>query len=390
MTMKREFRYLPHERILELFQAFVATGMASHRKLDDLNRDMNRHFAAGLDTEGAPKDRLLRTLSDLNRVERLNDGSVPFAQWLGAAEPMMLEHAQVEIVRRALRDVDQSEVGTAAVETPSAPPPVIAPEQLERIKAGHRTDMLPFAFLTRGAVVGRSVARLRVPRHDGGQPAMYDGEPKLYLGTGWLLTSDLLITNHHVLNARDENESKPAAEPDLCVQAEKTQVQFGYEAPDSSPETVAVAGLEAWSAWTGPLDYAIVRLRDKQDETRSPLRLCERPLMLPDDVEDYPALNIIQHPLGGPKMVAFRNNQVVQVTDVEIWYYTDTRRGASGAPVLDDAWQAVALHKRWTPTTGLTYQGKKAAWVNVGTQIAAILADLKARKPELWGEILGR
>jgi V8-like Glu-specific endopeptidase len=378
-----EFRYLPQPRITELFKALVDTGLATHRKLDDLNADMNRHFVASLDTDGAPLDRLLRTLAELNRVERLADGSVPLAQWLGAAEPRMISSEEgAKVVQAALNDVLRGGVKAPDVQAPPVP------AGFEQTKDLTRTDMLPFAFLTQGARVGRSVARLAVPRYEGGEPVIFKGKPKTYLGTGWLITPDLLVTNHHVVNARDDGTH--AAEADLRLQAGKTQVQFDYENPDAAIESEAVTELAAWAPLDGPLDYAIVRLAQKQDATRPPLRLRREAMKLPADVAEYPALNIVQHPLGGPKMVAFRNNQVVQVMDGDLWYYTDTQRGSSGAPVLDDDWRVVALHKRWTWATGLKYQGKSASWVNVGTQIASILADLRAKESPVLGEILSQ
>jgi len=378
-----EFRYLPQPRIRELLQAFVDAGMDTQRKLDSLEGDINRQFIASLDTGGSPLDRLMTTLNALNRVERLVDGTVPFLQWLGAAEMVMSAVEQVKVVREALRDAGQGGVKAPDVQTHPAP------AGFERTKDSARTDMLPFDFLTRGAIAGRAVARLQVPSFQGGQPVILNGKPKMYLGTGWLLTSDLLITNHHVVNARDDDEAN-AAEPDLRLQAAKTVAQFDYENPDAASVSEAVAELAAWAPLDGALDYAFLRLAETQGATRPPLRLQREPMKLPPDVADYPALNIVQHPMGGPKMVAFRNNQVVQVIQGDLEYYTDTQRGSSGAPVLDDAWRVVALHKKWTWATGLNYQGKSASWVNVGTQVASILADLAAKGSPLLAEILGQ
>jgi hypothetical protein len=51
----------------------------------------------------------------------------------------------------------------------------------------------------------------------------------------------------------------------------------------------------------------------------------------------------------------------------------------------------VALHREASRRFGrLNFQGKDTAWVNVGTPIALIVADLKEKAPALWAEIGAR
>jgi hypothetical protein len=88
-------------------------------------------------------------------------------------------------------------------------------------------------------------------------------------------------------------------------------------------------------------------------------------------------------------MLACRNNLAYQTDGADLWYFTDTDAGSSGAPVCNDSWNVVALHKRWREVDGVRYQGKDTAVLNVGTQIHAILADLDARSLPVLGEILG-
>ena len=63
--------------------------------------------------------------------------------------------------------------------------------------------------------------------------------------------------------------------------------------------------------------------------------------------------------------------------------------GSSGSPVFDDQWRVVALHRGSTMVTNVQFQGKSVAYVNVGTQLAAIQADLKANYANLWTKITG-
>jgi hypothetical protein len=57
--------------------------------------------------------------------------------------------------------------------------------------------------------------------------------------------------------------------------------------------------------------------------------------------------------------------------------------------VLDDKWQVVALHRGSTVAQNVKFQGKSVAWVNIGTQMSAIAADLSARYPALFTEVKG-
>ena len=104
---------------------------------------------------------------------------------------------------------------------------------------------------------------------------------------------------------------------------------------------------------------------------------------------DNVAVNVIQHPDGGSKRVGLRNNLVNDTTDRDVRYFTDTKEGASGSPVLTDAWTVCALHKG-SRLARVQFQGKPTAYVNVGTQIAAVLDDLKLRHPDVHAEVLAR
>ena len=62
-------------------------------------------------------------------------------------------------------------------------------------------------------------------------------------------------------------------------------------------------------------------------------------------------------------------------------YLTDTLRGSSGAPVLDDSWQVVAMHhgyKKVDPTLYQEEAGKNnvVKYHNEGIVISDILGDL--------------
>jgi endonuclease G, mitochondrial len=136
----------------------------------------------------------------------------------------------------------------------------------------------------------------------------------IYLGTGWLFTSKLVMTNHHVVNARNDEEPR-AAEGDLALQAKGTLVQFDFDGDAVAGVEVAVAKLEAWDP---ALDYAVLRI---PEAARAPLARAAAPIALGSDPVP---VNIIQHPGGRPKRYGIRNNLVSASEATELRYFTDT------------------------------------------------------------------
>jgi endonuclease G, mitochondrial len=228
--------------------------------------------------------------------------------------------------------------------------------------------------MQRGIEAGRAVAKLSVPRHDGGKPAHNsDGKPVIHLGTGWLIASRLLLTNHHVVNARDEGEPA-ASEADLRRQAIAALALFDYDRETVAGFPVKLTELVAWDP---ALDYALLRL-DPAAPERPPLRLGQK--FTPTKSADaYIAVNIIQHPGGLAKKFGIRNNLLTAATDTELRYFTDTFGGSSGSPVLNDQWEAIALHRGATWVKGVRFNGRDVAYVNVGTQLSTITQDLARR-----------
>jgi hypothetical protein len=55
--------------------------------------------------------------------------------------------------------------------------------------------------------------------------------------------------------------------------------------------------------------------------------------------------------------------------------------------VLDDTWRVVALHRGSRRVEGVKFQGLKTAFVNLGTHITAIEADMSARFSAIIEEI---
>ena len=328
-------------------------------------------FAASLAGFANAVDQFQSDLAKLNMVERLADGQVPIATFLGNAAFQLRLRSRDEA-----RLFDQARAGIGSVA--SGVPPLPAPAGLTEVVTNEQIigddDSVDIGFLAGGIQMARAVAMIVVPRFENGTQVMLpNGGPWVLRGTAWIVAPGIAMTNHHVINARRSDEA--AAGPgDLSLQAQGATIEFGFDAKDAATASATVSKLLASNA---TLDYALLEIAGAPDVPVPRLR-SKLITVLPTS---RMVVNIIQHPRGEPKQVALRNNLVTAADAETLRYFTDTDYGSSGSPVCDDQWQVVALHRGARHVDDTSYQGKTEAYVNFGSQIQAILGDIRNAAP---------
>jgi V8-like Glu-specific endopeptidase len=339
-------------------------------------------FVGGLADGDSPLNQFSLDLLKMNEVERLAEGLVPILVYLqNVADQLALRsRPESELFKQTANEIENRASGKAVIDLP---PPATLPEVTQQQAIVGRDDMVDFDFLKRALTAGHSIGRILVPKFfDGRQVMLPSGAPWVLRGTAWLIAPKLVVTNHHVVNVRAAEEAD-ASDDDLRLQSTNATVEFDFDR--AAADRVLRVGVESLAIASRNLDYAILRLG--RDPERPPLVINPAPIELA--ATSYLPVNIIQHPRGEPKRVAFRNNLVTAADAQLIRYFTDTDFGSSGSPVCGDDWRVVALHRGAKYTSGVSYQGKDTAYVNFGSQIQAIIDDVRTGNPPLHLEIVG-
>ncbi|MGW0283781.1 trypsin-like serine peptidase [Streptomyces sp. NPDC003236] len=306
----------------------------------------------------AAAERYRATGDERRAVERQQDAGVAFPD------------SRQALAARATRLLERHAVPAAmAVEAVRAEP-LAAPDAYERI-LGVSKDLQAWSFLPRGARAARTVARISI-RENGRE---------LPLGTGFLVSPSLLMTNHHVL---------PDAET-----ARQCFVEFDAQVTvDNTPQPATRLELapDAFFVADERLDYALVPVAAGPDG-RPPGEVFgwNRLSVQPGKLVIGEPVNVIGHPMGRLKEIAVRDNMLQVRLEDFLQYRTDTEPGNSGSPVFNDQWEVVALHHSGVPKTdeqghvlrmdGRVWQpgdGDDAVdWVsNEGVRVSSILRHL--------------
>lgn len=228
-------------------------------------------------------------------------------------------------------------------------------------------------------------------------------------GTGFLLGPDVVMTNHHVVEAVILGEQGGATADGLSAKAADVICQFdykrasGYVNPgvefrlspaawlvDSSPASAVDLAPEPKPSAPGldELDYALLRLAEPagdrpvgpKPEPGAPTRGWIHAPKTSYDFAPRTAVFIVQHPDGEPLSLALDTSGVLgeNANRTRVKYTTNTLGGSSGSPCFNADWQLVALHHSGDPNFNTS---QKPAY-NEGIPMAAIRALLKARNLE--------
>jgi endonuclease G, mitochondrial len=195
-----------------------------------------------------------------------------------------------------------------------------------------KTNLIEVHTLERGAKVARAVGRVRIRNA---------ARRLVGSGTGVMVSPHLLITNNHVLAS--------------SAVAASSQIEFNYQdGPDGRPLAPIVFDFapDRFFFTDRALDFTLVAVIAHPD-AREPLDAFGWCPLKPEEgkVLKGEYLNIIQHPNGGPKLAALRENRLTALLEDFLHYETDTAPGSSGSPVFSDQWEMVALHHSGVPAT---------------------------------------
>ncbi|SEO14347.1 trypsin-like peptidase domain-containing protein [Niastella yeongjuensis] len=361
---------LTPQQARELAQAIIDSGIDTVKLRPIFMMYIKASYVATLRVDLPPAAQVKSDIAIMDMTEQLTNGDVPLLIYLENIIPEMEAAPTQQTIVKKIRDSLVHLVNGAPRVNVAA-----IPERQELIV--NTDDTLPILFMEMGVKIARSVSKLKVQAFENGQPKMLGtGMPQVGNGTGWLLTESILVTNHHVINARREGEPD-ASDADLQLQGNNLVAIFDFD--DATVEGTPVTGTSLLGS-NKALDYALIRITATG---RPGLKPAKERLSSANPV----AVNIIQHPGGKAKRVGIRNNLVSASTDVDLRYFTDTDGGSSGSPVLNDSWEVVALHRGATFVENVNFQGKPVAYVNVGTQWEAIKKDIEVKFPAIFQEL---
>ena len=226
---------------------------------------------------------------------------------------------------------------------------------------------------------------------------------KTLYGTGFLISSNALVTNYHVMEALILGEAGQTTEDGFSAKSSNVKCRFDYKrlgnkvlnsgtvyqldnnwqidiSPNSPLDKLSLTQTEC-------LDYAIIRLAGEpgnefvasknasSGENRGWIKLPEN--IVNDDFLPNSPLFIMQHPQGQPLKLALDTNAIIGLTDdkTRLRYRTNTEPGSSGSPCFNQKLELIALHHSGDPN--FDYDHKPT--YNEGIPFSAITALLKKR-----------
>jgi len=166
---------------------------------------------------------------------------------------------------------------------------------------------------------------------------------KLYLdalnesGSCTHVGQNIIITNHHVI------QSKARAK------AFELQMGFEHDRHDAPSERVYYKlDPEKLFITDAGLDYSLIAVKTDGKPDIGKVFGTNIPDTKPRMLSAGDPLVIIHHPGGKEKSISIHDNSYVELPDSGTFagYTGDTLKGSSGAPVFDNKWRFVALHRQ--------------------------------------------
>ena len=214
---------------------------------------------------------------------------------------------------------------------------------------------LPISILPRLVNIATAVGR--ITSWDKNNPTVK------FFGTGFLIASDYVMTNEHVLGSSWTGFVEFGYDDDNCDKIERKFQSI------SSKNYIADKFL----------DFAIIKLQNPFVQNN----YIALDNSSDDELQDN-RLIIIHHPAGDPKKISLHGNRVVGSDDLCLWYTNDTAGGSSGSPVFNTKLNLVALHRRFvqldndeTLSNKLDNDEYNQNLANEGVLIKSVLAELK-------------
>ncbi len=347
------------QRLVQVVKDMPAFGVERDRRpflVTALGESPRANTAATMiDLGGAPDVAAMRVITALSNFGQLEYGKQTLGVFLNAVVPYVDLDIGNEITAMFRRyPLDTPVTTRRPIDDWRARDPGKTADNHEKI-IGENT-LFPIAVLQRALDAARAVVLVRVQLADGSGS---------WLGTGFLVARDLIMTNHHVIKTAE--------------QARAATFTFNYQLDadgKSYPASVAHPKIDGLFHADQALDFAVVQV-EGVDASIPPLKLSSKVPTLTD------AMTLIGHPSGHLKQVSLRNN-AVQFADGRVIQYTaSTQPGSSGSPLFDrEAIEVIGIHHSGgdldDPGSGIH------CFRNAGTTMRAVLEDLRAQAPEIY------
>jgi V8-like Glu-specific endopeptidase len=246
----------------------------------------------------------------------------------------------------------------AMVEVAQSAEPAVGLERIINASSARR----PANWAARAARAAATVCRIRTQQ---------DRDVGI-IGTGFLVSPDLLLTAGHLL---PDVAAAGAAVAEFTVDTDS-------DGAESLPQPVRYLLDPAGQFVTSQeLDFTIVLVGAGPDRQSPGERFGWNRLSgQPGKILTGEPVNLIDFPAGSDKQIQVGgSSRLLTASDPVLQYLVDSVPGSSGAPVFNDQWDVVAMHHASRPSPDVG--GERPTWRGEGIAIHAILDHLARLTP---------